>query len=133
MTGSRSWPEKQEDIVYQALNGVRLLARAMGEGLTVVHGNAASGVDRMADHWAAYAARGVVEVEVERYPADWAQLGKSAGPIRNREMAEAGADLCLAFLHEPEGTVSKGTRDMIHVAEIWSIPAFEIHWREETK
>ena len=34
--------------------------------------------------------------KVERYPAEWGKYGKSAGPIRNRQMAE-GAILLFVF------------------------------------
>lgn len=50
--------------------------------------------------------------EIERYPADWNLLGKSAGPVRNRKMAEA-ADLIICFW---DGK-SNGTRSLIDYAE----------------
>lgn len=133
VTGSRDWPTEQGDVIHQALGGVWLLARARGEQLTVVHGEAPTGADRIADHWASLNTTPWSGVIVERHPADWTTFGKRAGPIRNQEMAEAGAQLCLAFLYEPEGAVSKGTRDMIGHAEVEGIPVFMIHWRKETQ
>lgn len=50
--------------------------------------------------------------EIERYPAQWDLLGKSAGPVRNRKMAEV-SDLVICFW---DG-VSRGTRSMIEYAE----------------
>jgi len=45
------------------------------------------------------------EVTESIHAANWGDFGKAAGPIRNREMAQAGADLCLAFpLGESRGT-----------------------------
>lgn len=52
-------------------------------------------------------------IRVETFPADWQQHGRAAGPIRNQQMADAGADLCLAF---PSRGRSAGTWDMIRRA-----------------
>lgn len=46
--------------------------------------------------------------KIERYPADWIKFGKSAGPKRNRKMAEA-ADFVICFWDNK----SKGTKSMI--------------------
>jgi hypothetical protein len=35
---------------------------------------------------------------IERHPADWKNLGRSAGYIRNAEMVKLGADLALVFI-----------------------------------
>jgi len=43
---------------------------------------------------------------IKRFPADWEQYGKAAGPIRNQQMAEY-ADALIVF---PDG--GKGTIDM---------------------
>jgi hypothetical protein len=45
----------------------------------------------------------------EPHLADWKVLANLAGPTRNREMVQAGADLCIA-LHRSIET-SRGTRD----------------------
>ena len=50
--------------------------------------------------------------EIEKHPAEWKKYGRSAGPIRNRKMAEA-ADLVICFW---DGK-SRGTRSMIQNAE----------------
>lgn len=49
---------------------------------------------------------------VEHFPADWETFGKSAGPIRNRKMAEA-ADYVICFW---DGK-SRGTASMINYAK----------------
>jgi hypothetical protein len=56
-------------------------------------------------------------MNVEHYPADWSKYGNSAGPIRNRKMAER-ADALIAFW---DGK-SSGTRDMIECAKKSNIP-----------
>ncbi len=48
---------------------------------------------------------------IERYPADWDSFGKSAGPRRNMQMAQA-CDYVICFW---DG-VSRGTKSMIEYA-----------------
>lgn len=127
VTGSRDWPGLNWQM-QQALSGVLMLSIARGETLTIVEGGA-KGVDTYAHLWAR--TRRGMGVISETHPADWDQFGKAAGPIRNREMANLGAHLCLAFLYEPDGKVSKGTRDMMRQADIAQIPVFGFHWRED--
>lgn len=85
---------------------------------TVVHGDA-RGADTLAKEWAQRAAI-PRRVEVEAHPADWSKHGKRAGPIRNRKMADVGADLCIAF---PGG---RGTSDMILKATAAWIPVLDL-------
>lgn len=73
---------------------------------TIVHGGA-SGADSYAGIWARE--RGITE---EVHMADWDRHGRAAGPIRNQEMVDLGADLCIAF---PQGE-SRGTRHCIAAA-----------------
>lgn len=49
---------------------------------------------------------------VERYPADWKTYGKSAGPMRNKKMAEVG-DYVICFWNGK----SKGTKLMIEYSK----------------
>ena len=53
------------------------------------------------------------------YKADWKRFGKSAGPIRNQEMVDEGADMVLAFFQRPD---SKGTLNCVKLAEAAGIP-----------
>src|SRR5690606_30354012 len=61
---------------------------------------------------------------VVAYPADWRRHGRAAGPIRNQEMADAGADLCIAF---PGG---RGTADMVRRARAAGIPVRSVPERQ---
>lgn len=72
--------------------------------LEIIHGAACG-----ADSCAALAARRIGLVQ-HPCPADWAEHGRAAGPIRNRKMAKPANGL-LAFW---DGK-SKGTEDMISV------------------
>lgn len=71
------------------------------------------GADRWADEWARE--RGVV---VEPHPADFRTWGRAAGPMRNKQMAQAGAHGCIAF---PGGA---GTASMIRCAATFGIPVW---------
>lgn len=84
----------------------------LGPNTVLVHG-AAPGVDtQAATIWSEWG------LPTEAHPADWETHGKAAGPIRNQEMVDLGADLCLAFVH-PE---SKGTRHCVRIAQEAGIP-----------
>lgn len=72
------------------------------------------GADRWADEWASENG-----IALERHPADWQTWGKAAGPMRNKQMAEAGAHGCIAF---PGGT---GTANMCRHAQREGIPVWK--------
>jgi hypothetical protein len=104
ITGDRSWACHE-----LAAAVIRRLVARYGPDITIVHGDAA-GVDKSF----ATAAEDL-GVAVEAHPADWSRLGKSAGPIRNREMVQAGADLCIAFhrfIMASKGTKNCATQDI---------------------
>jgi hypothetical protein len=84
--------------------------QAVEPDAVIIHGAAPS-----ADAWAGYIA-GTLGFHVEVHPADWARYGKAAGPIRNQEMLDGGADLVIAF---PGG---RGTQDMMNRAESADVP-----------
>jgi hypothetical protein len=93
-TGSRDLKDRR--FVYDALDKehARLPIRLLK------HGDY-RGLDRLARDWARE--RGVLEWP---FPADWNTHGPKAGPLRNQQMADSGADDLLRF---PGGD---GTADM---------------------
>ena len=81
------------------------------------------GADRLA-----YQEAQKLGLTVEPHPAEWDKYGKPgrknpAGVIRNKEMAEGGANLCIAFW---DG-LSSGTLDMMNQAVKRGIPVEVIH------
>lgn len=105
------------------------------EQMIVVHGDA-PGADTFAHEWCelpgqqwnqrppVVSHRGHRRVErlvlEERHPADWTRHGKAAGPIRNQEMIDAGADGVFAF----PTAKSRGTYDCMARAWVRGIPVF---------
>lgn len=98
ITGSRHWSDKAR--IRRAI-----LEHAVPP-CTIVHGGC-RGADTMAGEVAAELGH-AVEVHV----ADWDRFGHAAGPLRNIQMVEKGADVVLAF----PSLMSKGTRQCIRVA-----------------
>jgi len=63
---------------------------------------------------------------VESFPADWAQHGKRASPIRNKEMRDYGADALIAFW---DGK-SSGTANMISLMKEVKKPVQVVNFKE---
>lgn len=64
-------------------------------------------------------------IEVIQFPADWDKYGMSAGPRRNREMAE-NADALLAVW---DG-ISKGTHSMLNYAKKYGLKIMIYYYRD---
>jgi hypothetical protein len=84
-------------------------------GVACIIEGAASGADHMAFNWAKD--RGV---EVLEFSADWKTHGKSAGPMRNRQMLNDGQPTAVVAF--PGG---RGTADMIRAAKAVGLPVWE--------
>lgn len=83
--------------------------------VTLVHGGA-RGVDQQAALiWSSWGE------PVEEHPARWDLHGKGAGPMRNQEMVNAGADRCIAFILRGQ---SRGTMDCVNRARLAGIDLF---------
>lgn len=85
------------------------IVSAMRQGLLVddvseVVSGCATGVDTFGEEWAIQR-----NIPIKRFRADWKNLGKAAGPIRNQQMAEY-ADAALIVMWEG-GT--KGSMNMV--------------------
>lgn len=76
------------------------------EEVEIVSGGA-KGADKMGEHYAKQK-----DFALTVFPADWDKFGKSAGYIRNKQMAQY-ADTLIAFW---DGE-SRGTKHMIDLAE----------------
>lgn len=91
------------------------LLRAIGQAgwkITEVLSGGTTGVDRMGERWAKENG-----VPVRMFPADWIKYGKSAGPIRNMQMAEQADALIVLW----DGK-SKGAKSMIRIAREVGLP-----------
>lgn len=93
-----------QELAYEAVK--KAVADCPWEITTVISGTA-KGVDTLGERWAKEHG-----VTVERYPANWSQHGRAAGPIRNGEMAEIAENAVILW-----NGVSRGTKDMINRAK----------------
>jgi YspA, cpYpsA-related SLOG family len=125
VTGSRDW--SRPEAVWDAIEGYlaeRHVWDSDGERATtdvlIVHGGCREGADRIAAEWA-----DTHGVPSETWVADWDAYRGAAGPIRNRAMVRAGADVCLGFANPcrrrfcrrgPGEHPSHGTHDCVTVA-----------------
>lgn len=88
------------------------LSNIRNENNIIIVSGCASGADAIGERYA-----NENGFKVEKYPADWKNLGRSAGPKRNKQMAEI-SDYVICFW---DGK-SKGTRSMIEYAEEYNKP-----------
>jgi hypothetical protein len=92
VTGSRDWDD--ELTVEAAL----ALACYQQVPAVIVHGACRTGADAIASRWTRN--HRVIGLTEEAHPALWQWHGKAAGPRRNAEMVNLGADVCLAFIKD---------------------------------
>ncbi|MBR6743206.1 MAG: DUF2493 domain-containing protein [Clostridia bacterium] len=88
------------------------LSNIRKENDIVILSGCASGADALGEHYAKENG-----FEIERYPADWDTHGKSAGPKRNKQMAEV-SDYVICFWDEK----SKGTKSLIDYTKSFNKP-----------
>lgn len=99
IAGSRSVTEAEVRMALQRCSWI-------GFASAVVSGTA-RGADTFGENWA-----NEQQIEIHRYPADWAQYGKRAGPLRNKVMADNAEGLVAVW----DGQ-SRGTHSMIELAQ----------------
>lgn len=107
VTGDRHWNDERtmEEVI-----------KTLPEGTLVVHG-ACSGADWFADEVAKK-----LGYATDPIPADWDKLKRAAGPVRNREMVKKHPDISWVYAFHNDIASSKGTKDMVSVAEKAHIP-----------
>lgn len=108
VTGSRDWTSRC--VIYRALGETR--GWVPHDQMVLIHGGA-RGADQIAAHYAE-----AMDWGIEKYPALWNLYGKRAGFMRNAEMVNAGADVCLAFIYNN----SRGATHCAGLAESAGIP-----------
>ena len=103
IAGSRDYTNYEEAKVYIdfCLSNIR-----KANDIIIISG-CASGADAIGEQYAEENG-----FKVEKYPANWEKYGRSAGPIRNKQMAEI-TDYVICFW---DGK-SKGTKSMIEFAK----------------
>jgi len=105
--GTRTWNDQRP--VWRVLDDLY----EANPDLEVIHG-AAKGADSIAGQIATS-----FGIPVTAVPADWEKFGKSAGPMRNKEMLGMAPDLVVAFRRDGE---SRGTDHMIRIARRAGVP-----------
>ena len=105
--GSRNWCRPKP--IWEALEKIA----SDHPDAEIIHGDA-PGADTLAGHIAS-----ALGLKVTAVPADWENLGKSAGVRRNTQMLAFGVDLVLAFRMPGK---SNGTDDMVHRAIRAGVP-----------
>ena len=114
IAGGRDFTDTQ----YAADSLVKLVEENMlPDTFTVISGNA-RGADKVGEYLAK-----LWDLPLEIYPADWNQHGKSAGYIRNKQMADI-ADMLVAFW---DGK-SRGTAHIINTMKQQHKPVFVFYY-----
>ena len=107
VTGGRNYTDKES--LFKVLDKVNNKRNVT----LLIHGNA-KGADSLACMWAK-----IRKIPQIAFDADWSMYGKSAGPIRNREMLDIG---------KPDGVVAfpggRGTADMVKQSKIRQIEVY---------
>lgn len=125
VTGSRRVPETAESTLLAEtvlLQCLGLLGAGVVSESVLVHGGA-RGADRVME-WAAL----WLGMKTEEHPARWTELGRAAGPVRNREMVYSGVSLCIAVPTTPKGRGVSGTWGCVEEADRASLPVL-VAWR----
>jgi hypothetical protein len=111
VTGSRAWLDRHaiQDALWDWLiDHGHTTNKPLSPLPMLVVGDCPTGADAIAEQlWRSWG------LPVERYVAQWRRFGNSAGPKRNQQMVNSGANACIAF---PKGA-SRGTRGCLSMAQ----------------
>jgi len=123
VTGSRDWDYALGMVAFyramqqffEPLGQYDYERDAVTVDLEIVHGAYPRGLDMIAREWCI-----VNSVPDDPFEPDWEEHGKAAGPIRNQQMVDSGADACLGFpLSESRGTLDCMTRAHRASIPVW--------------
>jgi len=115
VTGGRKYQDA--GVVAEMLS----FASSMKEHVTIVVG-CANGLDRLVRDWCKKN-----DVMFEEFVADWTNLGKAAGPMRNKAMLDSGMEILIAF---PGGT---GTAHMTGICRKAGVQVIEVSEHDSVK
>lgn len=118
ISGDRDWADWW--IIERILDG---LHDNYSPDFTLIEG-CARGADSMAEGWS-LAFGEEYPVDHQHYPAKWDEHGRSAGPIRNRQMLTEGKPSVVIAFHDDLAN-SKGTKDMVAAAKKAGIPVYVV-------
>lgn len=96
------------------LSDIRRAVDSSGFKITEVVSGGARGADALGEMYAN--AKGI---PVKLFPADWNKYGKSAGPVRNAQMAAYAEALIAVWDGE-----SRGTKNMIEQAKLKGLAVY---------
>jgi hypothetical protein len=102
------------------ITDINIVVKAVADSgfqITEVVSGTARGVDRLGEEWAT-----LQKVPIKRFPADWNKHGKSAGYLRNKEMAEYADQAIVVILNG-----SKGSTHMANLAKSNNLPTFVVN------
>ena len=111
VTGSRDWWDV--DYIHEVLDEYLDCCN-----ITLMSGDCPKGADVIAINYACF--RGW---DIDLYPAQWDEYGRSAGYVRNYEMVMDGPDVCLAFIRNR----SKGATHTAEAAQRYGIETRIFH------
>ena len=118
-TGGRHYKDN-DFLMFELLDDVLNEAHRRSLQLVIVNGGA-TGADAVARRWARQVIEAGYAVTLVTVEAEWARLGRAAGPIRNQRMLDENeVDLCLAA---PGGI---GTNDMTRRCIATGIPVIDV-------
>lgn len=122
VTGGREYNNKDEVFAYlDYIHKYRFCITSLIHGACQDRKGNLRGADKWADEWAT--AR---MIPCTQFPADWNNMGNSAGPYRNRVMIGTKPDFVVAF---PGGS---GTEDCVKAACDKGVPVMRWtpNWRD---
>lgn len=113
VAGSRNFQD--EGLLFGTLD--RLISEINDNNIEIVHGNC-RGADLIGEKYAL-----ANDLKVASFPAQWEMYGKSAGAIRNTEMAKYASKENGILVAFPIGE-SRGTRNMIQLAKKYGLKVY---------
>lgn len=121
VAGTRTFKGPEAKKLLDAKLDMLLSKKAETHDITIISGTC-SGADRLGELYAEE-----LNYKVDCYAAEWDKYGNSAGPRRNREMAQAG-DALVAFWDYESG----GTKNMIDEMQKLGKPVVIVDIRAKT-